>query len=54
MAKYDNVGGMKAADMEKIRELRGRIQTEVPHESVSMKDAVMWAVENELERLRDE
>lgn len=53
MARYDNIGGLKDADMEKIRELRGRIQAEVTTESISMKDAVMDAVESELDRRRE-
>jgi len=47
------VGGLSEQDMNKIRELRGFIQTEVTDTAISNRDAVMWAVENELERMRD-
>ena len=47
---YANVGGLKDADMERIRELRAAIQYENPELNVSLKDAVMWAVNNELEK----
>ena len=46
------VGGLSEQDMNKIRQLRGYVQTEVPDESVSYRDAVLWAVENELERFQ--
>jgi len=48
-----SVGGLSEQDMNKIRELRGHIQTEVVEQSVSNRDAVLWAVENELDRRRD-
>lgn len=48
--EYANVGGLKADDMERIRELRAAIQYENPELNVSLKDAVMWAVNNELEK----
>ena len=47
--EYANVGGLKDHDMERIRELRAAIQYENPELNVSLKDAVMWAVNNELE-----
>jgi len=51
--KNGAVGGLSEQDMNKIRELRGHIQTEVVEQSVSNRDAVLWAVENELDRRRD-
>jgi len=51
--KNGAVGGLSEQDMNKIRELRGFIQTEVTDTAISNRDAVMWAVENELERMRD-
>ena len=50
---YANVGGLKSADMDKIRQLRAKIQYENPELNISLKDAVMWAVNNELEKRND-
>jgi len=47
---YSTVGGLKPNDMEQIRRLRAKIQYENPELNVSLKDAVMWAVDNELEK----
>lgn len=50
--KNGAVGGLSEQDMNKIRELRGFIQTEVTDKAISNRDAVLWAVENELDRMR--
>jgi hypothetical protein len=49
----NTVGGLKPDDMERIRELRAAIQYENPELNVSLKDAVMWAVNNELDKRND-
>jgi len=48
--KNGAVGGLSEQDMNKIRVLQGYIQTEIPERSVSHRDTIMWAVENELEK----
>jgi len=44
------IRGLSEEDMNKIRMLQGHIQTEIPERSVSHRDTIMWAVENELEK----
>jgi len=44
------VGGLTEEDIERIRKLKGYIQADSPALTVSNKDAVMWAVNNELEK----
>lgn len=50
MAKYNQVGGFKEVEMEEIRRLKGELQAEMPGENINAKGAIMWAVQNELER----
>lgn len=52
--KNGAVGGLSEQDMNKIRELRGHIQTEVVGETISNRDTVLWAIEAELDRRRSD
>ena len=47
--KNKAVGGLSESEMEKIRRLGGLIQAETG-DKISNREAVMWAVNNELER----
>jgi hypothetical protein len=52
--KNGAVGGLTETEMEQIRKLKGHIQAQMTQESISNRDAVMWAVNNELEKFNDE
>jgi len=43
------VGGFTDEEMEELRELRGVVQQKCVTESISMRNAVMWAAREELE-----
>jgi len=45
-----SVSGLSESEIRQIRRLKGKIQQEAVTESISNSDAVMWAVQNELER----
>lgn len=44
------VGGFTNDEMAELRRLRGVVQQNCVEESISMRDAVMYAARNELER----
>lgn len=48
------VTGLTKKQLEQIRRLKGKIQMKRPSREITHPDAVMWAVNNELERLSDD
>jgi len=47
------IGGLTESELEEVRRLRGLIQAEVVEQNMSLRNATMWAVRNEIERLED-
>lgn len=47
--KNNAVGGMTDAELQRIKRLGGYLQAETG-ETISNREAVMWAVDNELEK----
>lgn len=52
--KNQAVGGLSEDEMESIRTLRGIIQQKTPEVAISNRDAVMYAINNELERQQND
>jgi len=50
VTEYKSIGGLTTDELENVRMLKGQLQQEMPQESISMKDAVMYAVNNEITR----
>jgi hypothetical protein len=44
------ISGLTESDIERIRRLKGLLQAEAVQMTMTNKDAVMWAVNNELEK----
>jgi hypothetical protein len=47
---HKTIGGLSPSEIEQIRKLKGDIQRDSVKKDITMSDAVMWAVNNELER----
>jgi hypothetical protein len=47
------IGGLTESELEEVRRLRGLVQAEVVEKNMSLRNATMWAVRNEIERLED-
>lgn len=47
------INGFTQTEKNQIRELKGHVQVKVSGERVTIPDAIIWAVENELERMQE-
>ena len=44
-----SVGGLTEEQIQKIRQVKGKVQQQCPDETITNADAIMWAINNELE-----
>jgi len=47
---HKTIGGLSPSEIEQVRKLKGEIQADAVQQDITMSDAVMWAVSNELQR----